>query len=61
MPAKAPWLSEKRRERAPSPSDVAIGQESDQVFELVVNTKDAKAIEVTMPSSILVRADEGIE
>jgi hypothetical protein len=27
------------------------------VFELVVNTKDAKAIEVTTPSSILVRAD----
>jgi hypothetical protein len=33
MSAEAPWLSEKRRERAPSLSDVAIGQESDQVGE----------------------------
>jgi putative tryptophan/tyrosine transport system substrate-binding protein len=41
------------------PSDLAIERPSR--FELVVNVRTAKAIGVTIPTSILVRADEVIE
>ena len=41
------------------PSDLAIERPSR--FELIVNVRTAKAIGVTIPTSILLRADEVIE
>ena len=45
--------------RNPKPSDLAIERPSR--FELVVNVRTAKAMGVTIPTSILLRADEVIE
>jgi len=45
--------------RNPKPSDLAIERPSR--FELVVNVRTAKAIGVTIPTSISLRADEVIE
>jgi len=45
--------------RGAKPSDIPIQQAT--VFHLVVNLKTAKALSLTMPPSILVRADEIIQ
>ena len=41
------------------PADIAL--EVDTTFELVVNSKTAKALGLTMPQSVLLRADQVIE
>jgi len=41
------------------PADIAVEQPT--VFELVVNLKAAKALGITVPLSILVRADRVIK
>ena len=45
--------------RGAKPSDLSVEQTSN--FELVVNLKTAKALGITLPTSILLRADEVIE
>jgi putative ABC transport system substrate-binding protein len=55
----SPVLARRRRSATSKPGEIPIYQEIK--FELLINLRAAKTLGLTVPASLLVRADEVIE